>query len=565
MAMIGIDLGTTNSLVAHWEANQAVLIPNALGNFLTPSVVGIDDSGELLVGAPARERLQTHPEATAATFKRFMGTDKRFTLGRNNFRAEELSALVLRSLKADAEAYLGEPVTEAIISVPAYFNDPQRKATRSAGTLAGLEVKRLINEPTAAAIAYGLHEKPEFSTIMVLDLGGGTFDVSVLEMFEGVMQVHASAGDNYLGGEDFVDVLAAGFCTATDLRVSDLDLIASARLRAAAERCKRELSAAHVAAMRVPIQDRVVEHSFTREDFESLSEGLLQRVRVPVERALRDASLSTDDLDAVVIVGGASRMPMVRAFAGKLLGRLPFTHINADKAIATGTAVQVGLMSKDSGLEETVLTDVSPYSLGIGVWNRNGQADEDLFSPIIERNAPVPISRVGNYVTVSDGQTAIEVNVYQGESRLVKDNINLGTLSIPVPRGPAGEQSVEVRFTYDIDGLLEVTVTAQSSGKERVLVIEGEQGALSEADIQKRLEALAHLKVHPRDQVENRTLLARGERLYTERLGDEREYVQMLLGQFEAALQKQDLAVLEVARAQLNDAFEQLETDWTIC
>ncbi|MFI5268310.1 MAG: Hsp70 family protein, partial [Chloroflexota bacterium] len=309
--IVGIDLGTTNSLVAVWKDGTPVLIPNSLGQPLTPSVVSVDDAGEVLVGAAALERQATRPRSTVAAFKRWMGTDRRVQLQDKSFRAEELSSLVLASLKADAEAYLGETAVEAVITVPAYFNDSQRQATRVAGQLAGLKVERLLNEPTAAALAYGLHEISNEKRFLIFDLGGGTFDVSILEYFDGVMEVHASAGDNYLGGEDFVDVLGELWLQRAKLKKTDLSPEALSLLRAQCERAKRQLSVRDSAELKLILKGEECSAAVERAEFEKASQALLARLGGPCERALRDAKLTVRDIDEVVLVGGATRMPMI--------------------------------------------------------------------------------------------------------------------------------------------------------------------------------------------------------------------------------------------------------------
>jgi molecular chaperone HscC len=344
--IIGVDLGTTNSLVAVWRERKSELIPNALGHTLTPSCVSIDESGEILVGLAARDRMMTHPHHTLTAFKRYMGTQKELALAGKRFRPEELSALVLKSLKADAEAYLGEPVIEAIITVPAYFNDTQRKATRLAGELAGLTVARLLNEPTAAALAYGLHDRNAENQFLVFDLGGGTFDISILEMFSGVMEVRASAGDNHLGGEDFVTVLVEGFLDAarkeSGIVWNKLSAHQQARIRAEAERVERALSKEEQVDFVYEDGEHKLTWTVTTETFEQLATPLLKRLRTPIERALRDAKLRVGDLDEIVLVGGATRMPIVHRLVAKMLGRFPRRDIHPDEAIAMGAGVQVG-------------------------------------------------------------------------------------------------------------------------------------------------------------------------------------------------------------------------------
>ncbi len=562
MSMIGIDLGTTNSLVTYWDGKQASLIPNGLNKVMTPSIVGIDDNGEIIVGEVARQRLQTHSDKTLANFKRYMGSNKTFALGKNKFRPEELSALVLKSLKADAEAFLNEEVTDAVISVPAYFSDAQRKATQAAGQLAGLNVKRLINEPTAAAIAYGMHEKKDDITFLVFDIGGGTFDVSILELFDGVMQVNASSGDNRLGGEDFVDVLVRAFADHHDIKLDKLKGQQLANLRLSAENCKQVLTSEMHASMSIRVKKQNYDMSVSREQFNDFSADLLQRLRQPLERALNDADLHGDELDSIILVGGASRMPIIRSLASKMLGKIPSAHINPDEIVALGTAIQVGLIQNDEALKEIVLTDVSPYTLGVDIHNENDQDESGLlFHPIIERNSTVPISRSDLLYNASDNQSKIEICIYQGEARYVRENIKLGTLKLKIPRGRAGSESIDVRFTYDINGLLEVEVTVTSTGKKERVVIEGNPGLLTQKEIEQRLKSLQGLKIHPREKLENSVLMARGERLYENALGEKRAYIAELLQLFEKTLSKQDLAEIKSLVNEITEIFDQLEQD----
>jgi len=562
--IVGIDLGTTNSLVAAWKDGAATLIPNALGEVLTPSCVSLDEDGSVLVGRAARERLQTHPERSAAVFKRYMGSNKTLRLGQREFRAEELSSLVLRSLKADAEAALGEPVTEAIVTVPAYFSDAQRKATRLAGEMAGLKVERLLNEPTAAALAYGMHNLGSESRFLVFDLGGGTFDVSILELFEGVMEVRASAGDNFLGGEDFVTALVELFFQRNKLpdRLRH-DAAFMQQLAAQAELAKRALSGKPQATMSLWHGDDQWQLEIDEPALEQACAPLLKRLRAPVERALRDANLRSSQLDNIVLAGGATRMPIVRKLVTMMFGRFPAVDINPDEVVALGAAVQAGLKAKDAALSEVVMTDVAPYSLGVEVVRRmQSQAiSGGHFDPVIERNSTVPISRVGHYFPVEDGQQQLELNIYQGEARLVKDNIHLGKLSVALPRGPKQDGQVDVRFTYDVNGLLQVEATVVKTRITSTLVIQGNPGTLSDGEIAESLKALAALKVHPRDLLENRTALARAERLYEQFRGNAREWLGQQIGHFEEALATQDVRVVNPRRKQFEAMLDQLERD----
>jgi molecular chaperone HscC len=565
--IVGIDLGTTNSLVAAFLDGKPQLLPNALGSFLTPSAISVDEDGAILIGLAARERLSSHPDRTAAAFKRAMGTGKLFRLGRLTFKAEDLSALVLKSLKADAERFLGETVTEAVITVPAYFNDTQRKATKAAGEIAGLKVERLVNEPTAAALAYGLHELGSEQKVLVLDLGGGTFDVSVLELFEGVMEVRASAGDNFLGGEDFVDVIADLFLAEAGAKAgikkaSELEA-GHAGLRRAAEVAKRALTEREETTLELIHKGRPVTWTLSRERFESASEPLLRRMRAPIERAIRDSRLTPAEIDHLVMAGGATRMPCIRRLAARLFQRLPIAQINPDEVVALGAAVQAGLKMRDAALDEVVMTDVAPFTMGISVSEtHNGQVvATGLYMPIIERNTTIPVSRSKSVTTLTDNQRTILVAVYQGEARLVADNIPLGEMRVPVPAGPKGSQSLDVRFTYDPSGLLEVEARVISTGSLQRLVLEGQPGA-SAAEIAERLEKLAHLKIHPADQAENRAVMARAERLFEERLGDERLVVANWIDRFRQVLAGQDLREVEEFRTRMVEWLDEMDVSF---
>ena len=563
--IIGIDLGTTNSLVAVWRDGKANIIPNALGKNLTPSCVGMDDDGTVLIGEAARARLQTHPHLTAALFKRYMGSERQTQLGKQTFRPEELSSMVLRSLKEDAEAFLGCKVTEAIITVPAYFSDAQRKATRVAGQLAGLKVERLLNEPTAAALAYGIQDTQRETKFLVFDLGGGTFDVSILELFEGVMEVRASAGDNFLGGEDFVTLMFDTFFmrSGLDKAVGSQPLSASQRqrLRDEAERAKRALSDATTAQMALHYNGTEYTWELTEDTLAQLCEPLMQRLRTPVERALRDATIKASELDAVVLAGGTTRMPLVRKLVSRMFGRFPMIHLDPDEAIALGAAVQAGLKMRDAALDEVVMTDVAPYSLGIGIARQVGPNNYEggHFLPIIERNSTVPVSRVENITTIHDFQKELMVKVYQGEARRISDNIYLGTLTFPIQAKKAGEISADVRFTYDVSGVLEAEITVLPSQEKHKLVITENAGVMTPAQVEQRLAELAELKIHPRDRMENRTLVAQADRLYEQLLGQDREFLAQHIAAYQAVLDKQEPIATRRAREVLEQVMRQLE------
>ena len=560
--IVGIDLGTTNSAVALFRDGAAVLVPNALGEPLTPSAVGIGDDGAVLVGRAARDRQPTHPHLTATAFKRLMGSGKATRLGKRDFLPEELSALVLTSLKRDAEAWAREAVTGAVITVPAYFNDKQRKATRRAGELAGLRVERLVNEPTAAALAHGIHERGDREPFLVFDLGGGTFDVSVVEIFDGIVEVRASAGDNRLGGEDFNDVVVQLALAAFDPDGALAKRGGSALtelMRAAAERTRRTLSTETEAPFRIVWEDVAHEATITADAFSTAAEPLVDRLRDPVLHALRDSRIRADALSEVVLVGGGTRMPVVRRAVTRMFGRFPDLALDPDHAVALGAAVQAGLRARDAALDEVRLTDVCPFTLGVDTAERDplGGLQQGVFAPIIERNTVIPASRVHHFQTVADKQRMVRFTVYQGEARDVSENVRLGEIEVPVPARRAGEVTVDVRFSYDPSGLLEVDATVPATGVTKTLVLADDDK--NSRDLDRRRAALAALKLHPREEAANAAALARAERCYQAQLGERRREIGRWIGAFRAVLDKQEPRAIADTRAQLEAALDEVE------
>ena len=563
--LIGIDLGTTNSAVAIWQDGEAQLVPGSSGAVLTPSAISVAEDGRTWIGTPALDRRATHPADTITSFKRLMGTNVVSSLGGKDFRAEDLSALVLQAMVRDVEALTGSAPTEAVITVPAYFNDRQRKATRQAGELAGLTVRRLINEPTAAALAFGLQEKGDREPFLVFDLGGGTFDVSIVEMFDGIVEVRASAGDNRLGGDDFDTALTA-FARPRldpDKRLDALpEQTCATLLRRAAERCRKALSTADTAPFTVTLDETTqLTTLITHDEFEGACAQLLDRLRDPVVRALRDSGIEASELSDIVLVGGATRMPVVRKAITRLFGRFPNTSVHPDHAVALGAAIQAGLTGRDAALEEIRITDVCPYTLGVDVAEQDahGGLQKGLFSPIIERNTPVPVSRVQSYSTLSDGQKQIEFGIYQGEAREVSRNIRLGEIRVPVPARPAGEVSVDVRFSYDSSGLLEVDVHVPLDDSTHSIVIVDEEDRSHDETLETRRARLAKLKVHPREEAENIALIARAERCYEDHIGHIRQMIGSWITHFVGALDTQDQRQISEARARLSARLDEIE------
>ncbi|ECC3384738.1 molecular chaperone HscC [Salmonella enterica subsp. enterica serovar Heidelberg] len=537
---IGIDLGTTNSLIAVWQDGAAQLIPNKFGEYLTPSIISMDENKQILVGKPAAARKTSHPDKSAALFKRAMGSNTHWHLGEESFNAPELSSLVLRSLKEDAEDYLQQPIKDVVISVPAYFSDEQRKHTRLAAELAGLNAVRLINEPTAAAMAYGLHTQQN-SRSLVFDLGGGTFDVTVLEYATPIIEVHASAGDNYLGGEDFTHLLLDEVLKRWNLDKSALTDSDLAALYACVEAAK--CASGSPLRMSWLYQERALESTFYDDELEALWLPLLNRLRTPIEQALRDSRLKPEQIDSLVLVGGASQMPLVQRIAVRLFGKLPYQSYDPSTIVALGAATQAACRLRHEDVEEVILTDICPYSLGVEV---NRQGVPGIFSPIIERNTTVPVSKVETYSTMHPEQDSICVRVYQGESHKVKNNILIDSFDVMLkPNGHI--QAIDIRFSYDINGLLEVDVLLED-GKSESRIISHNATSLTTQQIDASRERLLALKIYPRDMLINRTFKAQLEEQWSRALGDEREMLGEIITDFDAALLSNDMQRVDDVR-----------------
>ena len=560
--IIGIDLGTTNSLVAYFTEEGPKIIPNRLGKNLTPSVVSVDENGQIFVGETARERMLLYPDTAASVFKRSMGSEKEYKLGEKSFKAEELSSFILRALKEDAESFLGEPVEEAVISVPAYFNDARRKATKRAGEMAGFKVERIISEPTAAAISYGLYQENKNTKFLVFDLGGGTFDVSILELFGNIIEVRAVAGDNFLGGEDFTQKIIELFLQAhPEIDVTSLDEKTLKHIEKQAEQCKIQLDANKSSKMQCTIQGEAVEFELDAQKYEDACEDLFDKIRGPVKRSLSDAHIKVADIDKVVLVGGATKLSMVRKFVSKLFRSIPDTRINPDEAVALGAAIQGAMKERNEAIKEVILTDVCPFTLGTEVVREReeNRFEDGHFCPIIERNTVIPASRTERLYTVSDNQSKIRVNILQGESRFAKNNLSLGELLIDIPKNKAGEEAIDVTYTYDINSILEVEVKVISTGEVTKQIIKNQYTELTDEEIKERMEELSYLKIHPRDQEENKLLLQKGERVYEESLGQDRIMVEHAIHRFEMILNTHDNGKIEEARKEFAQFLEEFQ------
>ncbi|HHU01840.1 MAG: molecular chaperone DnaK [Christensenellales bacterium] len=485
--IIGIDLGTTNSVVAVMEGGEPVIIPNAEGSRTTPSVVAFTKDGERLVGEIAKRQAITNPERTITSVKREMGSNYSVNIDGKTYNPQEISAMILQKLKSDAESYIGEKVTQAVITVPAYFSDSQRQATKDAGRIAGLEVLRIINEPTAASLAYGL-DKEHSHKILVFDLGGGTFDVSLLEIGDGVFEVLATNGDTRLGGDDFdnriIDYVADQFKNENGIDLRQ-DRMAEQRLKEAAEKAKIELSTAMTTNINLPFitadanGPKHLDVMLTRAKFEELTHDLVERTIGPMQTALRDADLTSNDIDKVILVGGSTRIPAVQNAVKNIAGQEPFKGINPDECVALGAAIQAGVLGGD--VKDVLLLDVTPLSLGL-------ETEGHIFTKLIERNTTIPTEKSQIFSTAADGQTTVEINVLQGERPMAYDNKSLGRFQLTgIAPAPRGVPQIEVKFTIDKNGIVNVSAKDLGTGKEQNVTITASTN-MSEEEIQARVK-----------------------------------------------------------------------------
>ena len=562
---IGIDLGTTNSCVAVIEGGEPVVIANAEGSRTTPSVVAFSKTGERMVGQVAKRQAITNPDRTIASIKREMGTDYKVRIDDKNYTPQEISAMILQKLKADAEAYLGEPVTSAVITVPAYFTDAQRQATKDAGKIAGLEVKRIINEPTAAALSYGIDKETD-QKVMVYDLGGGTFDVSVIEMGDGVQEVLATAGNNRLGGDDFdqriIDWLCNGFRQESGIDLRG-DKMAMQRLKEAAEKAKIELSGVTTSQINLPFitadatGPKHLDMTLTRAKFDELTADLVQKTVAPVQQALRDSGLSFGEIDKVLMVGGSSRIPAVIEAVRNLTGKEPFKGINPDECVAVGATLQAGVLGGE--VEGLLLLDVTPLSLGV-------ETKGGVTTKIIERNTTIPTKKSQIFTTAVDGQTSVEVHVLQGEREFAKDNKTLGMFHLDgIPAARSGVPQIEVTFDIDANGIVHVSAKELGTGKEQSITITSSTN-MSKDDIDKAVREAEQYQAEDKKRREAVDARNAAESLVfsteksLEELGDKipadkKADIQSKLDAAKEALKGEDMDAINSATEALKNAF----------
>ena len=535
MAILGIDLGTTNSLGAVYRNGKVELIPNRFGSFLTPSVVSVTEDGSVVTGQIAKERLITHPKDTAFSFKKNMGSDQKYNLGGKTFLPEELSGFIVSAIVEDAKEYMGEEIKDVIISVPAYFHDKQRVATKRAGALAGVNVKRIVNEPSAAALASYFDTQNE-QLFLVFDFGGGTLDVSIVDCFDTMVDILAVSGDNHLGGDDFNEAVAEGFLREHQLQRGNLSEKEYAILLRQAEKCKIALSTEKEVKMTAVLGGQTYQSVYTNERMMRESSAVWKRIQTVLRRALRDSRVEVEDIDAVILAGGSGKMPLVQSYMEQLFDQTPLVTGFSDQLIARGLGLVCGVMERKDEVRDYILTDICPFTLGTGV-NNETYPKHPYMSAIIERNTILPCSRIQRFSTASDYQKEVKIEILQGEEPYAEDNVQLGLITTVVPKKKRGQESVDVRFTYDINGILEVEVTVVSTGKSVKKVLSQN---MDEKEIAKRMKQLEKLKVHPKDMTENQLILERLQALYEEALPETRDRLMYHIRNFESTLAEQD-------------------------
>lgn len=552
MAIIGIDLGTTNSLGAVYRNGSVELIPNRYGSFLTPSVVSIDEKNNILIGEIAKEHLITRPGMAVSSFKKDMGTDKIYRLGKKTFLPEELSSFVIRAIVEDAREYLQEEIEEAVISVPAYFNDKQRVATKKAGALAGIKTNRIINEPSAAAMASYFDTSRE-QVFLIFDFGGGTLDISIVECFDTMVEIISVAGDNRLGGDDFHEIMVNAFLQEHMINPKAVSATEYAVLKKQAEVCKRKLTDEKKAYMSAIVGGKEYKSEYTNQRLLEESSLIFSKIKKVLAQALRDGEMTINDIDTVVMAGGSSKMPLIQSFVQHILKQKPIVVGNCDEMIARGLGLVCAVKERKEEVKDYILTDICPFSLGTDIFNA-ADPQHSYMSVIVPRNSVLPCSRVKRFYTIKDDQQKIELNILQGEQVYAEDNLKLDKLTVPVPKAKKGEESIDVRFTYDINGILVADVTVVSTGKTVTKVVSQN---ISEADLDKKIKELEKLKVHPKNVSENQLIMERLRALYEEAPGYLREHILEFLREYEKLLEGQDTRRIRRYGKFLNRIIEQ--------
>ena len=550
--IVGIDLGTTNSLVGVYQDGQVKLIPNAFGEFLTPSVVALDDNDEIIVGKIAKERLVTHPDKTLAQFKRFMGSKHELVLGDRTYKAEELSSFIIRKLVDDAETFLGEKVDEVIVSVPAYFNDAQRYATKLAGQFAGVKIERIINEPSAAALAKKSMSNQEDQSFVVVDFGGGTLDISVVELFDNVVEIVSIAGDNRLGGEDFTAAIAEEFLTSNHLSRKSISREFYSKILVQAEKAKLNLNTNEEVKMVVMDQEKEYSLDLTYQRFYELCQPLLARLKSVLDRALMDARYSYVSSENVVLVGGTSKLRLVQDFLSYCIDQAVQLTDDPDKMIAKGCALLAGIKGRQGEVRDLLLSDICPFTLGTSVVG-------DRFSPIIERNSPLPASKKEQYYTAELGQNHVKVEVYQGEMMKASQNLFLGELEVPVPVNHQAHEGLTIRFTYDLNGILDVEVTIDSTQEVFNHVILQESITLTEDEIKEKQAELTRYKINAQETEVYRFLIEKANRVYSMLLGRRRDELMAETRRFEEEVKEASMYHLPKLYQSFSNYLEFLE------
>lgn len=533
MAIIGIDLGTTNSLAAYWKDGKAELIPQGRMGEMLPSVVGFDEDGSIFVGDIAKERKITHSSDTFSSFKCFMGTEKIYDVMGKSYTPVDFSAMVLTQIKNNAEAYFGEAIEEAIISVPAYFNDQQRSDTKKAAKIAGLKVERLINEPSAAALAYRMKQPEKPQNLLVFDFGGGTLDLSLVECFDNIIEIIAIVGDNHLGGDNIDQAIAGYWCNENKLTYETLSDKAGSIIKKKAEQAKIMLSdEANEVNTKLILDGCEYEVSLDESKLYELCLPLFRKIKQLFLKILKDSDYHVSDIDDLIMVGGSSKVPVVKKFLQEMLGKEPIVMDRPDYSVAYGLGAYAGIRERKEDIKDMVMTDVCPFTLGIGsVQQKNSQMP--YMCPMIERNSTLPIGHREWFTTVSDFQREVRVSIYQGEEYELEKNVFLGSLTIEVPPKKAGEESIFVDFTYDVNGILQVDVT-NSQGDTKQLVIANHE--MSAEELQSRIARMSEIKVRPYMQEENILLLERAKSLYEQSVGEKREYIANMINWFSDCL-----------------------------